>query len=195
MPSNHSKWHSDYFDMPDYPQLGRRRAQLPGPGVTVLDEDGQLKPEVLTIVELVAQNDVCLATGHLSLEEIRALQDAVTVHGDVKFVVTHANWALSRLDVETQRELMSKGAYIEYVASSCVSLDFMEQEPAELGSWINEFEGERLVFGSDLGQFGGPPHPEGLRMLLSSLLAAGVKYSYLERMLKENPATLLGLDG
>jgi len=194
MPSNHSEWHSEYYDMPDYPALGRTQPQLPGEGVTVLDADGNLKPEVLAIVELIAQHDVALATGHLHLREIRKLQDAVLKHGDVKFLVTHANWALCKLDLEVQRELIDKGAYLEYVASSCVSLDFMDQDPAELATWINEFGGDRLVFGSDLGQFGGPSHPEGLRMLLASLLAKGVEYESLEKMTKANPAVLLGLE-
>ncbi|MFV1960521.1 MAG: DUF6282 family protein [Acidimicrobiia bacterium] len=194
MPSNHSEWHAEYYDMPDYPALGRTQPQLPGEGVTVLDPDGNLKPEVLSIVELIAQHDVALATGHLHLREIRKLQDAVLKHGDVKFLVTHANWALCKLDLEVQRELIAKGAYLEYVASSCVSLDFMDQDPDELASWINEFGGDRLVFGSDLGQLGGPSHPEGLRMLLASLLARGVKYEYLEKMTKGNPATVLGLE-
>ena len=125
--------------MSDYPALGRAQPQLPGEGVTDLDPDGNLKPEILTIVELIAQHDVALATGHLHLREIRKLQDAVLRHGDVKFLVTHANWALCKLDLEVQRELMTKGAYLEYVASSCVSLDFMEQDPDELASRINEF--------------------------------------------------------
>jgi hypothetical protein len=194
MPSNHSEWHSEYYGMADYPTLGRTQAQLPGPGVTVLDEDGNLKPEALTIVELVAQHGVALATGHLSLPEIQILQDAVIKHGDVKFLVTHANWALCKLDMSVQKELISKGAYLEYVASSCVSLDFMEQSPDELGEWITELKGDRLVLGSDLGQMGGPVHPEGMRMLLASLLARGVKYEHLEKMTKVNPAEVLGLN-
>ena len=195
MPSNHSQWHVDYYDMPDYPALGRMQPQLPGEGVTILDPDGNLKPEVLTIVELIAQHDVALATGHLSLPEILELHEAVLRHGDVKFLVTHANWALSKLDLQVQRELVAKGAYLEYVASACVSLDFMDQAPAELAGWINEFDGEQLVFGSDLGQLGGPIHPEGMRMLLASLLASGVRYEALEKMTKVNPAFVLGLEG
>lgn len=194
MPSNHSAWHSEYYDMPDYPALGRRQKQLVGDGVTVLDPDGNLKPEVLTIIELIAQHGVALATGHLSLPEIRKLQDAVLRHGEIKFLVTHANWALCKLDMDVQKELIAKGAYLEYVSSSCVSLDFMEQTPEELAGWINELKGERLVFGSDLGQMGGPLHPEGMRMLLASLLAQGVPYDYLEKMTKTNPVEVLGLN-
>jgi hypothetical protein len=194
MPSNHSKWHQDYFDMPDYPQLGRPKKQLPGPGVTVFDEDGKLLPEAVTILELVAQEDVCVATGHLHIDEIRALLDEANRIGVKRFIVTHANWALCRLDIDVQRELMNKGAVLEYVACSCVSPIFHEQAPGELAVWIKEFGGENLVLGSDLGQLSGPPHPEGLRMLLASLLDEGVPYEHLEKMARINPVNVLGIE-
>jgi hypothetical protein len=197
MPSNHSKYHADYFDMPDYPQFGRPKKQLPGEGVTVFEEDGKtLTRAARMICEVVAENDVCLATGHLSLPEIRALQDAALEAGvgPRRFIVTHANWSLCKLGLEVQRELMAKGAILEYVACTCTSPIFWEQQPAELGTWIREFKGENLVFGSDLGQFAGPPHPEGLRMLMAALLAVDVPYEYLEKMLKVNSAEVLGLE-
>ena len=197
MPSNHSKYHADYFDTPDYPQFGRPRKQLAGEGVTVFEEDGKtLSKAARTICEVVAENDVCLATGHLSVPEIRALQDAALEAGvsPRRFIVTHANWSLCKLDLDVQRELMDKGAILEYVACTCTSPIFWEQQPGELAEWIIAFKGENLVFGSDLGQFAGPPQPEGLRMLMAALLGVGVPYEYLEKMLKVNSAEVLGLD-
>jgi hypothetical protein len=194
MPSNHSKWHADYFGISDYPQLGRPRKQLPGPGVTVLDDAGNLTPETLQVLDLVAEADVCLATGHLHIDEVRKLQDEAVKRGVKKFLVTHANWALCRHDLDVQRELIAKGAYVEYVAISCVSPTFYEQNPTELAAWINEIGTERLILTSDLGQFSAAPHPEGLRMILASLLDYGVAYDQLEQMTKANPATLLGLE-
>jgi predicted metal-dependent phosphotriesterase family hydrolase len=193
MPSNHSKWHSDYFGISDYPQLGRPKKQMAGEGLTVLDADGRLKPEVRTIVQVVADAGVCLATGHLSVDEIRALQDAAIEAGVERFIVTHANWALCKLDLDVQKELIAKGAYLEYVAVSCVSPIFWEQNPHELAGWISELGGDRLVLSSDLGQLSAPPHPEGMRMLVASLLDEGVAYEHLERMLQHNPAVLLDL--
>jgi hypothetical protein len=83
---------------------------------------------------------------------------------------------------------------MEYVACSCVSPIFWEQQPGELAEWIIALRGENIVLGSDLGQFAGPPHPEGLRMLLAALLDIGVPQEYLEKMAKQTPALLLGLD-
>jgi hypothetical protein len=193
MPSNHSKYHADYFDTPDYPQLGRPRRQLQGPGVTVLDEGGNLKPEAKKICELVAESDACLATGHLSLAETKALLDEAKRAGVKKFLVTHANWALTRYEPDVQKELIAAGAYLEYVAVSCVSPIFWEQKPDELAAWIEELGGDRLILSSDLGQASAPPHPEGIRMLLSSMLDIGADYDELEKMTKANPAYLCGL--
>jgi len=193
MPSNHSKHHNEFFDTPDYPQLGRVQPQLTGPGVTVFDDHGQLKPEVGTICDLIAQADACLATGHLSLEETRALQAEANERGVRKFLVTHANWALTRYEPDVQRELIANGAYLEYVAVSCVSPIFWEQKPDELAAWIEELGGDRLILSSDLGQASAAPHPEGMRMLISSMLDVGADYDELAKMTKGNPAHLLGL--
>jgi len=193
MPSNHSKHHATFFDTPDYPQLGRKQKQLPGEGVTVFDERGNLKPEVGTICDLIAEADACLATGHLSIDEIRALQAEAVKRGVKKFLVTHVNWALTKLDLDIQKELIEAGAYLEYVAVSCVSPIFYEQSPNELAAWIEEIGGERLIFSSDLGQASAAPHPEGMRMLLTSLLDVGADYDQLALMTKANPAHLLGL--
>ncbi|MGH2953536.1 MAG: DUF6282 family protein [Solirubrobacterales bacterium] len=193
MPSNHSKHHADYFETPDYPQLGRMQPQRPGDGVTVFDEAGNLKPEAGEICALVAEADACLATGHLSLDETRALLAEAKARGVTKLLVTHANWALTRYEPEIQRELIESGAYLEYVAVSCVSPVFWEQKPDELAAWIGELGGDRLVLSSDLGQPSAAPHPEGIRMLLSSMLDVGADYDELEKMTKANPAKLLGL--
>jgi predicted TIM-barrel fold metal-dependent hydrolase len=127
------------------------------------------------------------------LEETRALLAAASERGIEKFLVTHANWALTKYDLEVQKELIAAGAYLEYVAVSCVSPIFWEQSPDELAGWIGELGGDRLVFSSDLGQASAAPHPEGMRMLLTALLDVGADYDELEKMTKANPARLLGL--
>src|SRR5919201_746227 len=171
-----------------------RDARVRAEGPRLADGEGRLKPEVRTIVQVVADAGICLATGHLSVDEIRVLQDAAVESGVDRFVVTHANWALCKLDLDVQKELVAKGAYLEYVAVSCVSPIFWEQNPHELATWITELGGAQLVLSSDLGQLSAPPHPEGLRMLVASLLDEGLAYEHLERMLQHNPATLVGLD-
>jgi hypothetical protein len=193
MPTNHSKWHSEYFNMSDYPQLGRPKKQLPGAGVTILDENGVITAEALKVLDLVAEADVVIATAHLHLNETRTLQAEANKRGITKFLVTHVNWALTRYDLEIQKELLDNGAYLEYVAISCVSPTFYEQNPIELAEWIKANDGRKLILTSDLGQYSAAPHPEGLRMIIATLLDYGVTRDMLVQMTQVNPAALLNL--
>ena len=193
MPSNHSQHHDDYFGIPDYPQLGRMQRQLPGVGVTVLDENGRLTDDAKTVIKVIAEAGACLATGHLSLDETRLVLREANRVGLERLLVTHVNWALTNYDLDIRQELIDGGAYLEIVALTIVSPTFHEQTPSEMAEVINAHNGERLILSSDLGQGSGPPHPEGLRMALYTLLSEGVEYSALEKMMKVNPAFLTGL--
>jgi len=194
MPTNHSKWHQDYYGIADYPGLTRAGKQLAGDGLTIFDENAKIKPEVLKILDLIAEADICLGTGHLHRDEIFALVDEAVQRGVTKVSVTHANWALAKLSLEDQKQLMAKGAYIEYVVLTLLSPVFHEQKLSEFVEWIMEFKGERLTLGSDLGQVYGPPPPEGIRMAVAAFLQEGVPEGVLEKMMKKNPAKLLNLD-
>jgi len=39
--------------------------------ITVLDEKGHLLPEVYDVIDLIAAHDMILATGHLTISEVR----------------------------------------------------------------------------------------------------------------------------
>ncbi len=192
MPTNHAKWHQEYYGHSNYPGL-KREKQTPGEGITILDAKGKMKPEVGTILDQIAAADVCLGTGHLNHEEIFALVDEAVKRQVTKILVTHGNWALTKFTLAEQKKLIAKGAHIEYVVLTLLSPVFHEQSLTEFAEWIMEFKGERLVLSSDLGQVYGPPHPEGMRMAVAALLGAGVPYEYLEKMTKVNPARLLNL--
>ena len=142
---------------------------------------------------LAAEADVAIASGHLRLEETRILQAEANKRGITKFLVTHANWALTRYDLSIQQELLDNGAYVEYVAISCVSPTFYEQNPIELAEWINANNGRKLILTSDLGQYSAAPHPEGLRMIIATLLDYGVSRDMLTLMTQVHPAELLNL--
>ena len=82
-----------------------------------------------------------------------------------------------------------------YLAASPGARRWLFTSHAELTHWDASFTaGDHLVFGSDLGQYAGPPHPEGLRMLFAALLDYGVPYEYLEKMASQTPAEVLGLE-
>ena len=58
---------------------------------------------------------------------------------------------------------------------------------------IRKLAPEHIVISSDLGQVGSPSHPDGLSMGAARLRSQGVTDQELARMMKENPARVLGL--
>ena len=189
------QYHMEYFGIADYPQLGRPKKQLPGPGVTVLDEAGQLTQEALTILDLVAEADVCLATGHLRIDEVRLLQDEAVKRG-VREVPLHACQLGPRAPGPRRPARAHGQGRLRRVRGHLVGLaDVLRAEPHRARG-VDQRRSDRtgLILSSDLGQFSAAPHPEGIRMAVASLLDYGVKPEALEQMMKANPATLLGLE-
>ncbi len=85
----------------------------PGTGLTMFDEGGELRKELLEILEVVAEADVILGTGHLSAIEIEAVVRAGRERGVKKIFVTHPESNFQRLSIECQLRLRGEGLYFE----------------------------------------------------------------------------------
>lgn len=173
----------------------RRRLGLPGPGVSLFDGEGRLRPEVGEIIALAKAYDLVLATGHISAEETYALIEAAQREGLRRLVATHALMKRvgAALSLAQQRELAERGVYIEqcYIG---LTPAFYSYSVAELAEAVQAVGPRRTVLSTDLGQYVNPPPVEGFRMMLAALLGAGVPAADLAAMAKGNPAQLLGLE-
>jgi hypothetical protein len=172
---------------------GRTPAAGPAHGLTVLDGDGGLRPEVREILGLVAEAGICLSTGHLSLDEIRVLVPAARTAGVTRILVTHPDLMLSAIGVEDQRALADAGAVLEKDVNTLgppwhsVTLEAMVRSIREVGP-------ARCVLATDYGQLHSPAPVEGLRIFVQLCLEQGIAEAEIRTMIVENPARLLGLD-
>ena len=93
----------------------RQRRGLDG-GIYILDGRTHLLPEVYTLLEIIKEHDMVLATGHLSTEESMVLVDEAKNLGIQRIVVTHAStmafW--TGMTLEDMKTLAAKGAFIEH---------------------------------------------------------------------------------
>ncbi len=168
---------------------------LRGDGYSILDDQGQLVPEINSILAIIKQYDMVLASGHMSPRETFALEAAARRLGINKFVVTHPldheffSQAFSKQDLI---RLAKNGAFIE-----CTFLAFQASEfrhdPAEMVDVIRSVGAERCIMSTDLGQIWNPPPVEGLRMFIVTLLKYGITEDEISLMTKINPSKLLGL--
>ncbi len=176
--------------MPTLSAQNHRRAGGEFDGITILQDD-RLEPKLLSILELIAGSDAILATGHLSVHEIRRLVPAAKAAGVRRILVSHPEWPGVNMPAEVQEELRDLGAYFERCFVNTTRLGGVV--PIErMVADIRRVGMGSTVLATDLGQVGNPLPCDGLRMCLAALLSEGLCDLEVRRMAGENPAALLG---
>ncbi len=159
-----------------------------GPFVSVTHEGAPL-PELAEIFTLVAENDLVLAMGHSSPEEVLVLIPEARRYGVEKILVTHV---FSQRPSRSQMQQMADAGAILEIDWYAVYLG--NQSVTGYVSAIQEIGAEHFLMSSDLGQADSPSHVDGLRAYVTALRGAGITDGQIDLMLRRNPAWLLGLD-
>jgi hypothetical protein len=170
-------------------QKNQKKLERP---ITILDEKGRLIPEAYEVIELLARHDIVLATGHLSMSEVRPLLKAAKEQGVKRLYLNHPEYIVNGT-VEEQVELAKMGVFIEHLA-----LYMYPMWPTKAGfdgivEMIKAVGPEQTVLATDLGQIHNPPPWEGLRMFIQVLLEKGIPKEHLKKMVQENPSFLLNI--
>jgi len=157
-----------------------------------VSKDGELLPAVKEVIALIAKHDLVLATGHSTPAEVLMLLREAQRTGARRAVVTHATQTPVLMDIPQMQEAAKLGAFIEFVggnptgAAAASRLDAMADAIRKVGPQF-------VIVSSDLGQAGNPLPPDGFGAFLAALRARGFSAAEVDRMAKQNPATLLGL--
>ncbi len=162
------------------------------PSVAV-SRNGRLLPEVEDVLGVIAEHQLVLATGHCTTEEGLLLIHEARRRGVGKILVTHAMMAPTHMSIACMCAAADLGAFVEFVYNGLIGVH-KEFEPRDYAEAIRAIGPERCVLASDLGQAANPPHPEGLIAFFSAMKQEGILQSEIDRMSKQNPALLLGLD-
>lgn len=160
------------------------------PNHVPIARDGELLPEVLEVLDVMAEHDLALATGHSSPEESLVLIREARARGIDRIIVTHPFSPSVAMTPETQREAARMGALLEYP----ISLALGDEERLQLfAAQLREVGPQNVALSTDLGQPGRPVHPDGLAITIERLLDAGITQREIDVMTKRNPARFLGL--
>ena len=167
---------------------------------TILSDDGRMKPEVKEILKLVADHDLMLSTGHLSLQEAHLLLDEAKKMGLKKLLVHTVNYHVMGYPLEDQKKMVEKGAFLEF---GFTSLPYPIWEPADpkrrislndVCTSIRAVGVDHCVLTTDSGLVTSPPPIECLRLWGELLKVKGFTQQEINIMMKLNPAKLLGLE-
>ncbi|MFC1990678.1 DUF6282 family protein [Chloroflexota bacterium] len=166
-----------------------------GEGVSLIDGEGKLLPEVDEILGIIKDYRMVLATGHISAPEIFALVDRAKEKGLSKIIITHPlleNLG-AHLSLEDQRRMVEKGAFIEHCFVITMPLTG-RLDPMKLVEAVRVVGAEHCILSTDFGQDYNAMPAEGMRMLIATMLQCGLSEREIELTVKVNPAKLLDLD-
>jgi hypothetical protein len=178
--------------------INMMRAQglpLKGEGFSIIDKAGKLVPEMEPILSLIQKNNMVLATGHISPQEILVLVEEAQRVGIKKIIITHPTdkeFMEEVLTIEEMQQLANAGAFIEFTIIGILPNEF-GHDPAQLAQVIKTIGAEHCIVSTDLGQPQNPLPVEGMRLFISTLLHHGITPEEIELMVKKNPAGLLDL--
>jgi hypothetical protein len=160
--------------------------------VPVVDDAGAPLPELLDVLDVIANHDLVLATGHLSRDEIFAVVDAAVAAGVETIVVTHPEFPSQRIAPDDQRALAEKGALMERAFTTPYTGKCTWEE---IFAATRAVGARHTVWGSDLGQPFNPPVEDGLALMADRFLEAGFSDEEVRTMAVENTRRLAGVAG
>lgn len=153
---------------------------------------GELLPETLAILDLVAEHDLTLATGHVTPDEMLAVMREAKTRGIERIIVTHPTLGeqFTYLTDEQIVAAVELGGVIEITAGSL----YRAGPGRERALAVIRLAGPgSTVVSSDSGLIGTPNLTDAFVMAARELRAAGYAEHDLDLMFKINPARLLGL--
>jgi microsomal dipeptidase-like Zn-dependent dipeptidase len=168
----------------------------------VVAANGKVTPEMDEVLKIIARENLILATGHVSADEVLTVVKRAKELGVNNILVTHGLTNIPGLTMDQAKQVAAMGAMIEI----CY-LQFMTGPDAQykwMTHWekvdanvvakaVKEIGAANLVLSTDLGQQGMMTPPDGVENEIAAVKAAGVSQSDIDTMMKKNPAKLLGL--
>jgi hypothetical protein len=157
-----------------------------------VSRDGVLLPEVLEVLDLIAEHELTLATGHVTPEETLMILAEARKRGITRLIVTHPllDPQFTFMSVPQLREAAAFGAIIEITAGSLVREGPGRERVLDA---VRAIGPASFFVGSDSGLVGTPNHTDALVMAARVLRHNGLDEQALDVMFKDNPARLLGL--
>ena len=120
--------------MPTFSAHFYRSRKGQGSGISLWETAGTLRTEVIDILDIVAENEMVLASGHVSPDEAIELFTRAVEKGVSRMIATHPAGIASG---EQLREMASLGAFLEYTFLACMP-SRQQMSPEGLVDALNE---------------------------------------------------------
>lgn len=163
-------------------------------GIYMLNEDGSVKEELYPIFDLIIENDSSLATGHVSIEEAKAVVREAAKRGIRKIIVTHPLASFVNYSVEDMKEILDLGAtYLEHVFNDTTRQVGHPITREELFGGIKAIGADHCIMSTDSGQWLNPVPAQQMGIYIQDMLNFGFSKGDIGTMVADNPARILGI--
>lgn len=161
-----------------------------GEGIRIRDEGGNISSELGEVLKEIARANIILATGHLSVQEIKILVEEAIKLGVRKILVNHPELDIINMSLDDQLVLAKKGVYFERCFFVTTSLG-QRMNPARIAEAIRRVGAESTILATDFGQADNPSPVKGLKSYVRSMLKEGITEKEINLMVRVNPCELL----
>jgi hypothetical protein len=144
--------------------------------------------KVEEILNIIADEDLVLGTGHLKPEKIFSLIDHAKSANISKIIVNHPLTGVVGASIDEQKE-MSRHAYLEHCFVACME-KHDNLDPKVIADAIKEIGPKRCIMATDFGQAHNPKPIEGMKMFIDYMVKYGVKKKHINEMCIQNPSKL-----
>jgi len=162
--------------------------------VPVLAADKSVRDDVKEILDIVAKNDMTLASGHLHVSETWIVFEEAQRRGVKRLILTHPEDIVDA-SLNDVRGIAAMGAAVEH--SLCMFLDgnkFQTKTAQDLKNQIDAAGVDSTILCSDLGQAGNISPVEGIRQGVRMCIDLGYGDEDIRKMVSLNAARTLGIE-
>jgi hypothetical protein len=159
--------------------------------IEVADGGGKICPELEEILHLLHDAPVVLGTGHVSAQEISAIQRYLKEERlRVRMLVNHVQFTAPALSVAQLRELRDESTWFEVVQLSMAPM-VASTTAKQIALQIAALPDARWILASDSGQAANVRCPDALSELAEALVAEGISRERVVRMMRDEPLNLI----
>lgn len=178
--------------MPTVDAKNDRQKQHKTGGLTIFDDNGNIKQEVLDILKRIQEANIVLATAHLSPKEIFALVKQARNMDVKKIVITHPEFWIVGLTHSEQKQLIDDyGVILEHCFKQPLTNGTWKNNLQDSISLIKEIGPSHIMLDTDSGQPVNPSWSEAWHEILNTCLEQGINQQDLHHMTHEIPEQLL----
>jgi Family of unknown function (DUF6282) len=188
--ANHLRWEkTSSWVHPASTQKIRPASEVP-----VLADDGTLRDDAKEILDVVAKNDMTLASGHLHVSETWIVFEEAKRRGVNRLIFTHPEDIVDA-SLNDVRGIAAMGAAVEHsIAMFLEGSKFKSCESEDLKKHIDAAGVDSTILCSDLGQVGTFSPIEGLRRGIRLCMDLGYTDEDIRKMVSLNTARTLGIE-